>query len=96
MDKFPDAAMPRLTYTRGAADICGVANLAEAPEWAHGVDALTVGAEVWHHLTLINICGPKQKQDQKQIEVNIYLRIRLVRNQQKLKKWHEITNNQHS
>lgn len=47
-------------YTRCPTDVCGVANLAEASEGAHGVDALAVGAEVWHYLTFINIssiCG---------------------------------------
>lgn len=42
-------------YAGGSANVCGVASLAEASEGAHGVDALAVGAEVWHHLAFINI-----------------------------------------
>lgn len=42
-------------YTRGAADVCGVAHLAEASERAHGIDALTVAAKVWHNLAFIDI-----------------------------------------
>lgn len=52
-------ASPRLTYTRGSTDVRGVANLAEAPEGAHGIDALTIGAEIWHNFAFINICAPK-------------------------------------
>lgn len=69
--------MPCLTYTRGSADVRGVANLAEAPEWAHGIDALTIGAEVWHNLTFINICDTKPNHNQNQTAVNIYVRIKL-------------------
>lgn len=42
-------------YTSCPADVCGVANLAEAPEGAHGVDTLAISAEAWHHLTFVNI-----------------------------------------
>lgn len=65
VDKAPDVEMACLTNTWGSADVRGVANLAEAPEWAHGIDALTIGAEVWHNLTFVNICGTKQKQNKK-------------------------------
>lgn len=51
----PDAEMPCLTHTGRSADVCGVANLAEAPERAHGIDALAIRAEVGHDLTFINI-----------------------------------------
>lgn len=64
---------PGLTYTRCAAEVRGVANLAEASEGAHGVDALAIGAEVWHHLTFINICGPRTQhaQHKTKTEVNM-------------------------
>lgn len=42
-------------YARGSADVCGVANLTETPEGAHGIDALTTGAEIWHDFTFVNI-----------------------------------------
>lgn len=86
-DKLPDTEMSCLTYTRSSTDVCGIAHLAEAPERAHGVDALTIGAQVWHNLTFINICGPKQNRQQNQVEVNINLRLKLVRT----KKFKELT-----
>lgn len=42
-------------YTSCSADVRGVANFAEAPEGAHGVDALAISAEAWHHLTFVDI-----------------------------------------
>lgn len=67
-----------LTYTRGSADVCGVASLTETPERAHGIDALTIGAEIWHNFTFVNVCAPKTPR-QKQTEVNIDARIKPVR-----------------
>lgn len=55
-----------LTYTRRPADVRGVADLAEASEGAHGIDALAASAQVWHHLTFINICGQEDKRKQRQ------------------------------
>lgn len=42
-------------YTRRSADVCGVADLTETSEGAHGIDALPIGAEIWHNFTFINI-----------------------------------------
>ena len=71
--------MSFLTYARGSADVCGVANLTETPEGAHGVDALTTGAEVWHDFTFINVCAPETPR-QEQAQVNTDARIKPVRN----------------
>lgn len=76
--------MSFLTYTRRSADVCGVADLTETPEGAHGIDALTTGAEIWHNFTFINICAPKTPR-QKQTEVNTDARTELVRNEKKLR-----------
>lgn len=42
-------------YTSCSADVGSVANLAEAPEGAHGVDTLAISAEAGHDLTLVDI-----------------------------------------
>lgn len=60
----PEGETRHLTYARGAADVCGVANFAEAPEWAHGIDALTIAAKVWHNFAFVDICGQQQPQNE--------------------------------
>lgn len=59
----PDGAraQPHLTYAGRPADVGGVANLAEAAEGAHGVDALAVRAEARHHLTLVDVCAGREE-----------------------------------
>lgn len=76
------AAMPRprLTHAGGPTDVRGVASLAEAAEGAHGVDALAIGAQVWHHLALINICGSKTEPNKcRHMQVDKHTRAKLAR-----------------
>lgn len=40
-----------------------VAHVAVAAERADGVDALTVAAQIWQHLALIDVCGRKTSHD---------------------------------
>lgn len=54
------------------ADVCGVADLTETPEGAHGIDALTTGAEIWHNLhssISVHRENPQGKNKQKSIQM---------------------------
>lgn len=65
----PPWVQPPLTYTSCPADVGGVANLAEAPEGAHGVDTLAIRAEVRHHLTFIDVCTAENNEKGKEVHV---------------------------
>lgn len=60
---------PPLTDASCPADVGGVANLAEAPEGAHGVDTLAIRAEVRHHLTFVDVCTAGNKEKGKEVHV---------------------------
>lgn len=43
------------TDAGGGGEVCLVAHVAVAAEGADGVDALTVAAQIWQHLALIDV-----------------------------------------
>lgn len=65
----PRWVQPPLTDASCPADVGGVANLAEAPEGAHGVDTLAIRAEVRHHLTFVDVCTAGNKEKGKEVHV---------------------------
>lgn len=43
------------TDAGGGGEVCLVAHVAVAAEGADGVDALTVAAQIWQHLALVDV-----------------------------------------